>query len=124
MLQLAAIAGAGAVGALMRFWLSGWVYGLFGRDFPYGTLAVNVAGSLAMGVSFVLLVERLGSAPEWRALVMIGFLGAFTTFSTFSLETVQLLEGGAVGRAMINVLSSVAFCLIATWLGIVLGRQL
>lgn len=108
----------------MRFWMSGWVYGLFGRDFPYGTLAVNVAGSLLMGVSFVLLVERLGSAPEWRALVMIGFLGAFTTFSTFSLETVQLLEGGAVGRAMINVLSSVAFCLVATWLGIVLGRQL
>lgn len=124
MIQLLAIAIAGAIGALMRFWMSGWVYGLFGRDFPYGTLAVNVAGSLLMGVSFVLLVERLGSAPEWRALVMIGFLGAFTTFSTFSLETVQLLEGGAVGRAMINVLSSVAFCLVATWLGIVLGRQL
>lgn len=124
MLQLLAIAVAGAVGALLRFWMSGWVYGLFGRDFPYGTLAVNVAGSLLMGISFVLLVERLGSAPEWRALVMIGFLGAFTTFSTFSLETVQLLEGGAVGRAMINVLGSVAFCLIATWLGIVLGRQL
>lgn len=124
MIQLLAIAVAGAVGALLRFWMSGWVYGLFGRDFPYGTLVVNVVGSLAMGVSFVLLVERLGSAPEWRALVMIGFLGAFTTFSTFSLETVQLLEGGAVGRAMINVLSSVVFCLIATWLGIALGRQL
>src|SRR5512139_1936987 len=124
MIQLFAIAVAGAVGALLRFWMSGWVYGLFGRDFPYGTLAVNVAGSLLMGVSFVLLVERLGSAPEWRALVMIGFLGAFTTFSTFSLETVQLLEGGAVGRAMINVLGSVVFCLVATWLGIVLGRQL
>lgn len=124
MLQLAAIAGAGAIGALMRFWMSGWVYGLFGRDFPYGTLAVNVAGSLLMGVSFVLLVERLGSAPEWRALVMIGFLGAFTTFSTFSLETVQLLEGGAVGRAMINVITSVVLCVGAAWLGIVLGRQL
>jgi CrcB protein len=124
MTQLLAIAIAGAIGALLRFWMSGWVYGLFGRDFPYGTLAVNVAGSLLMGVSFVLLVERLGSAPEWRALVMIGFLGAFTTFSTFSLETVQLLEGGAVGRAMINVLGSVVFCLVATWLGIVLGRQL
>ena len=124
MTQLIAIAGAGAIGALLRFWMSGWVYGLFGRDFPYGTLAVNVAGSLLMGVSFALLVERLGSAPEWRALVMIGFLGAFTTFSTFSLETVQLLEGGALGRAMINVLSSVAFCLVATWLGIVVGRQL
>ncbi|HEY0719972.1 MAG TPA: fluoride efflux transporter CrcB [Gammaproteobacteria bacterium] len=124
MTQLFAIAIAGAIGALLRFWMSGWVYGLFGRDFPYGTLAVNVAGSLLMGVSFVLLVERLGSAPEWRALVMIGFLGAFTTFSTFSLETVQLLEGGALARAMMNVLTSVVLCLGAAWLGIVLGRQL
>ena len=124
MTQLFAIAGAGALGALLRFWMSGWVYGLFGRDFPYGTLAVNVVGSLVMGVSFVLLVERLGSAPEWRALVMIGFLGAFTTFSTFSLETVQLLEGGEVGRALLNVLVSVVLCLGAAWLGIVAGRQL
>ncbi len=124
MLQLAAIAGAGAVGALMRFWLAGWVYGLFGRDFPYGTLAVNVIGCLAMGISFVLLVERLGSAPEWRALVMIGFLGAFTTFSTFSLETLQLIEGGELGRALANVVASLILCLGATWIGILAGRQL
>lgn len=124
MLQLAAIAGAGAVGALMRFWLAGWVYGLFGRDFPYGTLAVNVIGCLAMGISFALLVERLGSAPEWRALVMIGFLGAFTTFSTFSLETLQLIEGGELGRALTNVAVSLILCLGATWIGILAGRQL
>lgn len=108
----------------MRFWVSSGVYGIFGRDFPYGTLAVNVVGSLVMGVSFVLLVERLGSAPEWRAFLMIGFLGAFTTFSTFSLETVQLLEGGEVGRALLNVVVSVVLCLGAAWLGIVAGRQL
>jgi CrcB protein len=124
MLQLLTIAIAGAVGALMRFWVSGWVYGLFGRSFPYGTLAVNVVGSMVMGMSFVLLVERLGSSPEWRAFVMIGFLGAFTTFSTFSLETVQLLEGGEVARAMLNVMVSVVLCLGAAWLGIVAGRQI
>jgi len=124
MLQLFAIAVAGAIGALMRFWMSGWVYGLFGRDFPYGTLAVNVVGCLAMGISFVLLVERLGSAPEWRALVMIGFLGAFTTFSTFSLETLQLIEGGELGRALANVVASLILCLSATWIGILMGRQL
>ena len=124
MLQLIAIAVAGAIGALLRFWMSSWVYGLFGRDFPYGTLAVNVIGCLAMGISFVLLVERLGSAPEWRALVMIGFLGAFTTFSTFSLETLQLLEGGEIGRALTNVAASLILCLGATWIGILAGRQM
>jgi len=124
MTQLLAIAVAGAIGALMRFWVSSGVYGIFGRDFPYGTLAVNLVGSLVMGISFALLVERLGSAPEWRAFLMIGFLGAFTTFSTFSLETVQLLEGGEVGRALLNVVVSVVLCLGAAWLGIVAGRQL
>jgi CrcB protein len=124
MLQLFTIAVAGAIGALMRFWVSGWVYGLFGRSFPYGTLAVNIVGSLVMGLSFVLLVERLGSAPEWRAFVMVGFLGAFTTFSTFSLETVQLLEGGEFARALLNVMVSVVLCLGAAWFGMVVGRQL
>lgn len=124
MLQLVTIAVAGALGALMRYWVSGWVYGLFGRSFPYGTLAVNFVGSMVMGLSFVLLVERLGSGPEWRAFVIVGFLGAFTTFSTFSLETVQLIEGGELMRALLNVMVSVVLCLGAAWLGILMGRQL
>lgn len=124
MLQLFAIAVGGAVGALLRFAMSNGVYKLFGRDFPYGTLAVNVLGSLLIGVLFILLIEKLAVAAEWRAGLLVGVLGAFTTFSTFSLETFTLMENGAFLKAGLNVLLSVVLCLAATWLGISLGRQL
>lgn len=124
MLQLFAIAVGGAVGALLRFAMSNGVYKQFGRDFPYGTLAVNVLGSLLIGVLFILLIEKLAVAAEWRAGLLVGVLGAFTTFSTFSLETFTLMENGAFLKAGLNVFLSVVLCLAATWLGISLGRQL
>lgn len=122
--QTLAIAAGGALGALLRFWSSNWTYGLLGRAFPYGTLAVNVVGSLLMGFCYAWLVERSSLGPEWRALIMVGFLGAFTTFSTFSIETLNLLEGGAVLKALLNTLLSVVLCVAAAWLGLVAGRQL
>lgn len=124
MQQYLAIAAGGAVGALMRFAMSNWVYGVTGRDFPYGTLVVNVAGCLLMGILYVLLLERVAGEVAWRAFLLIGMLGAFTTFSTFSIETLNLLENGAHLRALINVLASVSACLLATWLGVVAARQL
>ncbi|MDO8826540.1 fluoride efflux transporter CrcB [Methylophaga sp.] len=124
MLQIFAIAVGGAAGALLRFFMSNGVYKMLGRDFPYGTLAVNVLGSLLIGVLFILLIEKLAVAAEWRAGLMVGLLGAFTTFSTFSLETFSLLEDGAFLKAGLNVFLSVVLCLAATWLGISLGRQL
>lgn len=124
MLQLLAIASGGAVGALLRFMMSNGVYKLLGRDFPYGTLAVNVLGSLLIGVLFVLLIEKLVVSTVWQAGLMVGLVGAFTTFSTFSLETMALLEDGALVKAGLNVMLSVLLCLGATWLGINLGRQL
>jgi fluoride exporter len=122
--QLLAIAGGGALGALLRFGMSNNVYRLLGRDFPYGTMAVNVLGSLLMGFLFVLFVERMVVSAEWRSGLLIGLLGAFTTFSTFSFETLALFDAGASIKALVNIIASVVLCLVATWLGMILGRQI
>ena len=122
--QIIAIAAGGALGALLRFWMSNGIYALMGRDFPYGTLLVNILGSLIMGLLFVLLVERSATAPEWRALLMIGLLGSFTTFATFSMETLSLLEGGEIAKALLNIILSVSLCMLAVWGGVLAGRQL
>lgn len=124
MTQMLAIAAGGAVGALMRYWVSIGVYALVGRGFPYGTLVVNVLGSLAMGLLFVLLIERMDVGSIWRAALLVGLLGAFTTFSTFSIETLNLVEEGAYTRALMNVVLSVVLCIVAAWVGVKLGRQL
>ena len=124
MLQILAIAGGGALGALGRFWVSIGVYRILGRDFPWGTLAVNTLGSFLMGLLFVLFIERLAAGSEVRAAVLVGFLGAFTTFSTFSLETIALIEEGDLGRAFLNMWVSVLICLLACWVGVLLGRSL
>ncbi len=124
MIQAIAIASGGAAGALLRFWVSTWVYARLGREFPWGTLAVNVAGSLLMGLLYILLVERLSTPPVWRAALLVGLLGAFTTFSTFSIETLNLIEGGALLKALMNVLLSVVLCLFGAWLGVLLGRTI
>ncbi|MEA3411390.1 MAG: fluoride efflux transporter CrcB [Pseudomonadota bacterium] len=122
MIQGFFIALGGAIGALLRFWTASGVYSVMGRGFPYGTLVVNVFGSLMIGLLTVLLIERLDVGPEWRAGLLVGVLGAFTTFSTFSLETLLLLEQGDLGKAVTNVVFSVVLCLGATWAGILIGR--
>lgn len=124
MLNILYIAVGGAVGAVMRYLVSTGVHSILGRGFPYGTLTVNVLGSFLMGFLFIFMIERSSLGPEWRALVLIGFLGAFTTFSTFSIETLNLLESGAMARALANILVSVITAIMAAWLGLILGRQL
>ena len=122
--EIGAIAAGGALGAVMRFWVSGGIYAWLGRDFPYGTLSVNLIGSFIIGIAFVLLTERLTLGAEVRSFVLIGFLGAFTTFSTFSLETLILLQEGLLFKAAANILLSVLLCIIATWGGIILAKSL
>ena len=122
--NLLAIAIGGSLGAVMRYLASTSVHQLFGTDFPYGTLTVNVVGSLLMGFISILLLERMMLAEFWRPIIIIGFLGAFTTFSTFSMETFNLIETGEMAKAFMNMLISVALCLGATWIGVIAGRQI
>jgi CrcB protein len=123
MLQVTVIALGGALGALMRFWVSTGFYTLLGRDFPYGTLAVNLIGSLLMGFLTIWMLDKV-LAPEWKMAVLIGFLGAFTTFSTFSLDTFYLIESDAYFKALLNIFSNVLLCILAVWIGMLLARQL
>ena len=124
MMQMISIAIGGAVGALCRYGMSTGIYSLLGRGFPYGTLAVNILGSFIMGAAYITLIERMDVSPEWRAGITIGLLGAFTTFSTFSIETLNLLESGDTLKAGLNIVLSVSLCISGCWLGMILGRQL
>jgi CrcB protein len=116
--------GAG-FGGVFRYWISNLSYWFLGRQFPYGTLIVNVSGCFLMGLLFVLLLERFdGIGPQLRSLLLIGLLGGYTTFSSFSIETLNLFENGAPLAGVANILLSVILCLAATWLGVIGGRQL
>ena len=124
MTQMLAIAAGGAIGALLRYWTSIAVHGRLGMAFPYGTLAVNVLGSLLMGFLYIWLIDRMAAGPALRAFLLVGVLGAFTTFSSFSMETLNLLEAGHPGKALANVLVSVVVCVTAAALGVLAARQL
>ncbi|MGY8813309.1 MAG: fluoride efflux transporter CrcB [Gammaproteobacteria bacterium] len=124
MVNILFIAGGGALGALLRYWMSTQMHNIFGRDFPYGTLSVNVIGSVAIGMLYVVSVERFTANVELRAGLMIGLLGAFTTFSSFSLETLTLIQSGQQFKAVLNVILSVTLCLIGCWVGMAMGKQI
>lgn len=122
MLRWLAVGLGGLMGAMLRYGLSGWVYARWGVGFPYGTLVVNVLGCFGLGFLMPLLEEKLLVGPAWRAFWTIGLLGAFTTFSTFSYETLMLLRDGSDGLAALNVAVSVALGLLAAYTGLVQGR--
>ena len=116
------IALAGALGALARYGLDGFVARRTRGAFPWGTFVVNISGAFLLGFLFTVLTERWTVAPWVRSSVTIGFLGAYTTFSTLMLEGERLLEDGARLTALANFLGSLAAGLVAVYAGIVLGR--
>ncbi len=122
MRQIIFLAIAGALGALSRYALGGVVQRVTGASFPYGTLVINIIGCLVIGYIMQLALNTNIISANLRVIITIGFLGAFTTFSTFSYETVKLLEDGAFIFAILNIASNVGICLLATFFGILLGR--
>jgi CrcB protein len=123
MRTVVAVAAAGAVGALARWGIGSW-FGQRFPDFPWGTLVVNVSGSFLLGLLFVLLTERTSTSPELRLALTTGLMGAYTTFSTFSLETFRLAEDGAFVAAAANIAGNLVLGLLGVALGVALARSL
>jgi len=120
------VGAGGAIGTMLRFWLSGVVAHAYGERFPTGTLVINITGSFVIGIFAALAPPEgrwlVGSLP--RLFFMIGVCGGYTTFSSFSLQTLNLARDGQWGLAALNIFLSVALCLLGVWLGFIAGEGL
>jgi len=114
----------GGFGAVARYLLSGLVQRAAGVDFPFGTLAVNIIGSLLIGLLIGLSERYLIITTQVRLFLAVGALGGFTTYSTFSYETIRLLEQSGLSTAFFNIAGTVAGCLLGAWMGLQLGKML
>ncbi|HOP39691.1 MAG TPA: fluoride efflux transporter CrcB [Geobacteraceae bacterium] len=119
-----AVAVCGGLGCLSRYLISGWVYNLLGRNFPYGTFVVNILGAFIIGFLMEFGIRSTLIPATLRMGITIGFLGGLTTFSTFSYETFRLIEEGNFITASANAILSVLVCLLFTWVGITIARYL
>lgn len=122
MIKLLCIAAAGALGTLARFGLAKWIQESAKGLFPWGTLGVNLLGCLCFGLCWTILAERFSVDPRLRTIVLIGFMGAFTTFSSFAFETAQLLDDGQWALAAVNVTAQNVGGLLAMFAGMSLGK--
>ncbi len=116
--------GAGS-GGVLRFLLGSLVYSYTGRNFPWGTWVINLSGSFIMGFLFVLITQKFTNlAPYLTALILVGILGGYTTFSSFSIETLRLLQDGKIMYAMLNVLTSSILGVFLAWVGYILAQKI
>lgn len=123
MMKMLVVGLGGFLGANARYLLGQWAAQRWGTAFPYGTFLINISGSFVLGL-FGTLALRLAWNDNWRLLIAVGFVGAYTTFSTFEYETLQLLSEGSLARAAANVLGSVLLGFFAVYVGVVLARLL
>lgn len=123
MSKIIVVALGGAIGAVARYWLGGLINSRLTMQFPLGTFVINVTGSFIIGFFLTLVSQRITIHPNWRLLIAIGFVGAYTTFSTFEYETLKLIEEGSVLSAALNVILSFVVGFIAVWLGVTAARR-
>lgn len=114
----------GFVGSIARFWLGSYITYRMGARFPYGTFVINVSGSFLIGLAVTLLAERSHWSPNLLYLIPIGFIGGYTTFSTFELEAFRSMRSGDLGLSLLYVVLSVTVGFLAVWLGVVTGRTM
>ncbi len=114
----------GFLGSIARYWVGNYIGGRFGMRFPFGTVAINISGSFLIGLIVALIAHRAHWSANWSYLIPIGFIGAYTTFSTFELETLRTFQEGEVLLAFLNVILSVVLGFVAVWLGMITGRSM
>jgi fluoride exporter len=118
------VAIGGALGSVLRFWVGTYISGRMGTRFPYGTLVINITASFLIGFVLTILAERTDWSPNWRYLIPIGFIGGYSTFSTFEYETYRVLESGEFLLTGLNVGLSVVLGFVAVWLGVIAARAI
>ncbi len=118
------IAAGGALGSIARYWVGSTIGSRMGSRFPYGTLVVNLTACIIIGFSLTYLGKRVELSPAWRYLIPIGFIGAYSTFSTYEWETLTTLRSGAFALAALYAVGSLLLGLAATWLGMVFAEAI
>ncbi|HTA50599.1 MAG TPA: fluoride efflux transporter CrcB [Verrucomicrobiae bacterium] len=124
MLKYLMVGIGGGLGSILRFWLGSYIGTRMGTRFPYGTFVINITGSFLIGVVFAFLTARTQWSPNWRYLIPIGFIGGYTTFSSFEYETLQTIRDGQIGLGLLYVGASVAVGFAAVWGGMMAGRAI
>ena len=114
----------GGLGSILRFWLGSYIGSKLGTRFPYGTLVINVTGSFLIGLVYALLIAKTTWSPNWRYLIPIGFIGGYTTFSSFEYETLRTLQDGQISLGLLYVGLSTCAGFVAVWGGVVTGRAI
>jgi len=114
----------GCLGSILRFWLGSYIGNKMGSRFPYGTFVINITGSFLVGLVFALLTVKTQWSPNWRYLIPIGFIGGYTTFSSFEYETLRTMQGGQIGLGLLYVAASVVVGFVAVWGGMIAGRAI